>query len=119
MRIDQLPKNPKEIILFVARHLLTQKEQSMCLGACAYRGLNGRTCAVGVLIPDELYSPEFEDKRVGEVLFMLGVETEHTDLLQRLQYIHDLPSKNHDRLLNLAREYNCISDIEKLIEELA
>jgi hypothetical protein len=44
----------------VCVHLLTQLQKSVFLDsngsmACAYRGPNGLKCAVGCLIPDELY----------------------------------------------------------------
>jgi|ERR1043166_3582484 hypothetical protein len=78
----------------VARHLLTQKERSMCLNNtnCAYRGVDGLKCAVGALIPDELYTPDLEgqncdDPEVAMVLEGLGYR--NTYLCRRLQMVHD------------------------------
>lgn len=34
---------------------------------CAYRGPNNTSCAVGCLIPDELYDPEIEGVGVGRI----------------------------------------------------
>ncbi len=46
----------------VALHLLRQgaKAQVTEGGFCAYRGLGGRSCAIGCLIPDEKYTKAIE-----------------------------------------------------------
>lgn len=45
-----------EVIVLVAKHLAQQKEQAMGRnGCCMYRTPGGRMCAVGCLIPEELY----------------------------------------------------------------
>lgn len=46
----------------VALHLITQNKQSKRTGdaTCRYRGANGTSCAVGCLIPDELYDKKIE-----------------------------------------------------------
>jgi hypothetical protein len=52
-----------ELFDAVARHLLTQNAQSCSIGpngGCAYRGDQGRKCAVGFMIPDELMTPDIE-----------------------------------------------------------
>lgn len=49
----------QEIFDTVARHLLTQKEKCGEGALCNYRR-GGLKCAVGVLIPDELYSSAIE-----------------------------------------------------------
>lgn len=51
----------QEIFNTVARHLLTQGEKSMVGDKCQYRGDRGLKCAVGVLIRDEYYDPEFDE----------------------------------------------------------
>jgi hypothetical protein len=33
-------------------------------GSCVYRAANGDRCGIGQMIPDELYTPEFEHKSV-------------------------------------------------------
>jgi hypothetical protein len=56
---------PQELFDFVAAHLRQQKSKSMNNeSACAYRGDNGRKCAVGCVIKDEEYSPWMEGKSV-------------------------------------------------------
>ena len=77
---------------------------------CRYRGLGGTACAVGCLIPDDLYDPRIEGLsapsimagrippyRASEALDMLPIAAriashigaEHTPLLAALQNVHD------------------------------
>ena len=56
---------PQEIYDTVAKHLFTQGKRSGVLWPtgdfrCKYRGPDGTKCAVGVLIPDEVYDPDME-----------------------------------------------------------
>ncbi len=84
----------QEVFDTVVNHLRQQGQQ--CVSdddeiGCAYRGPNGMKCAVGALIPDELYDEAFEGKNVyqdeiGLVLRDLGIER---GLAAELQNIHD------------------------------
>lgn len=67
-------------------------------GTCAYRGTNGRKCAIGWCIPDDKYSPEIELKSIATILgdpklkmvlahFPYHV---HVETLRELQMCHDL-----------------------------
>jgi len=107
----------------VARHLLTQKAQSLLddVGkTCAYRGTNGLKCAVGALLPDELYHPSLEgtaaaSRPVRPLLEQLG----HCPLLcEELQSIHDNfePANWPERLETLAVEHGISTAV---IDELA
>jgi len=62
-------------------------------GTCVYRGDNGRMCAVGCLIPDELYSGDLERTSSDDVCAVLGPKgwapAEHKELLSDLQWMHD------------------------------
>ena len=79
----------------VAAHLLSQGEKSVVVEEdgkifCAYRGSRGRKCAIGVLIPDEVYKPVFEDYIVSGLIRDYGLfPPELASLLHRLQGIHD------------------------------
>lgn len=82
----------QEIFDVVSAHLLVQGGRSgKGKHPCSYRGMNGRKCAAGTLIPDELYRPEFEGMLWGKVcaaspeLDAIG----HEKLVQDLQSIHD------------------------------
>jgi hypothetical protein len=94
----------QEIFDKVAVHLLTQnlkstetvyypEEESKPL--CRYRGhVNGGKplkCAVGVLIPDDVYSPKMEGCSVEEldILYPQLGFTDQISLLEDLQGMHD------------------------------
>lgn len=84
----------------VVQHLKTQKEQSFgpftnqygnTQHSCLYRGPDGLKCAVGALIPDEEYKPEFEGLAVLSLMrrkpaSLIGLDR---DLLLELQRVHD------------------------------
>ena len=65
--------------------------------SCAYRGGNGRKCAIGWCIPDELYSPEMEGKTVYSMfaehwkamreIFPISISV---GALRELQNCHDI-----------------------------
>lgn len=87
--------NNQEAFDKVAKHLLTQRAKAMKTPSiCAYRAADGKTCAVGCLIPDELYSPAMEGSGVGAVVrdfpefgkFLEGVAG---TMLAELQSVHD------------------------------
>jgi len=81
----------------VVKHLLAQMKQSSKGDNCLYRGPNGTKCAIGCLIPDELYDPKMENtiafniKHFNNKMLMLfnGIDI---DLLEALQEVHDQSS---------------------------
>jgi hypothetical protein len=94
----------------VAKHLLAQGRRSQLSpeqveavtltkgyapsSTCVYRGEDGAKCAVGCLIPDEVYDKNMEDKSVSLIaasgpLKDLFKELDMT-LLGRLQRLHDM-----------------------------
>lgn len=83
---------------FVYQGLLTQGGPSTTgtpLGRepmCMYRGLGGRKCAIGLLIPDEKYTPEM-DNGIGlcGVLDEIGGYTK-----ERLNFFYNM-QRAHDR----------------------
>ncbi len=96
--------NRQETYNRVKSHLLTQNRRSMGEEGCAYRGDRGTTCAIGCLIPDTAYSPEFEGDSISFILHkparhpltdtlvdVLGVTEWQSDcaFLSRLQKVHD------------------------------
>lgn len=110
----------QEIFNTVARHLFKQGERAVKRGdvVCKYRAGNLK-CAVGALIPDELYDPDM-DKEFGED--GTGVRSlvnrfgnvlpswfdEHWRLLESLQLVHD-------RLDN----WNTTDDMRQDLKEVA
>lgn len=97
----------QEIFDTVLAHLREQGEASAdSSGVCQYRGPDGTSCAVGCLIPDEMYHPVIEGLGAGDIMAgaasqegdMVPVLTriadhlgaEHLPLLEELQAAHDL-----------------------------
>ena len=64
---------------------------------CQYRGPNGLKCAIGHLIPDELYKPGMESKGISALYtdypevfsHLLALSEQDRDFLIRLQIVHD------------------------------
>lgn len=85
---------PQEIFDKVVDHLFTQGEPAMGTNtlSCLYRGENGQMCAVGCLIPDDLYDVYMEGYGVGDLLdtYTLPDLVGNYTLLSRLQRLHDL-----------------------------
>lgn len=115
---------PQQIFDKVALHLLRQGLVSVnSAGNCLYRSPEGLKCAIGCLIPDERYSPDFEggdantvdyliahNSRFAGALKATGIDTQHhvsRDLLASLQKLHDhtAPRAWGDVLVGLARAY--------------
>lgn len=79
---------------------------------CAFRGRGFRKCAVGMLIPDELYKPECESFALQLLLdrhFLPGVAMGDAGLLESLICAHDggyTPQVMINNLAALAIEYH-------------
>lgn len=88
----------EELSAKIRDHLIAQNAQSLNPKdhhACAYRGDNGASCAVGCLIPDDLIVPEWEGKSyavyepVIESLYGLGDNPYLSLILEGWQRYHD------------------------------
>ena len=90
----------KQIFYKVKKHLLRQGERSVASGgSCLYRSDDGvMSCAVGCLMTDDMYSPDFEGKNVAELeddvmTPIIGVRKGSREyklgLLGELQEVHD------------------------------
>ena len=90
--------NAQEIYETVVNHLRQQGERSVGPdGTCLYRSGNGLKCAIGILISDEVYKPEMEEK---DLLVLLDQDTinlgpvreeltKHFSMLKEFQKAHD------------------------------
>lgn len=58
----------QEIFDTVLAHLRKQGKASSAGGACMYRGPGGTACAVGCLIPDELYDSLIENVGSNQIM---------------------------------------------------
>lgn len=96
----------------VANHLLTQNKKALDkTGKCVYRAPDGTKCAIGCLIPDELYSPKLESRLVFQDIFdpIFGHLTyEERNMLDDLQHVHDKSNVENwkEDLRNLANRWN-------------
>ena len=95
----------------VATHLLKQGERAGDeVFGCYYRW-NGLKCAIGVLIPDDMYVPEMECGGVGILLTKYPTLKEYVPnkwLAVALQEMHDYvsPAKWKEKLVEIALQYN-------------
>lgn len=88
--------NRQEVFDKVTSHLLTQNKPSEDEDKenCLYRSSEGLKCAIGCLIPDELYTPKLEgitvDHLPENILNFIGIESkEDLHFMKSLQVIHD------------------------------
>lgn len=89
--------NKQEVFNKVVTHLRKQKIPARSDGNCVYRSADGLMCAVGCLIPDNLYDPGIEGQVVAGVIAdfpkvaeSLGIESMNDeDFLHQLQIVHD------------------------------
>lgn len=94
----------QEVFDKVAIHLLTQGQKSAILSkeeggldSCLYHSADGLKCAVGCLIPDNLYIEDMEGRLIQDLFVQfpsimeeIGLDKEtHLGLLTSLQNIHD------------------------------
>lgn len=60
-----------ETIKVISAHLAKQRKGSRVDGrdsTCAYRGTDNNMCAIGCLIPDELYNKKYEGKNIRALM---------------------------------------------------
>lgn len=101
----------QELFNKVIAHLTEQNARAVARNgdSCRYRSAAGLKCAIGCLIPDELYDPSIEGMGVTPLLFgmedprhmnfvkilrrVTGMETEaDAEFLGHLQDLHDIES---------------------------
>lgn len=111
--------NKQEIFDKVYTELFKQGVPSVDpYGTCLYRGPNGTKCAVGHLIPDELYDEKMNklgvDSLPDSVLQYIGANSENSfgvlSLLRYLQDVHDMAltvsfALWHEEMQRVAKEY--------------
>lgn len=129
--------NKQEIFDRVVLHAATQRKKSISdEGICQYRDNNGCRCFAGIFIPDDKYSPEFENisiqgyelenmerRKVQEILNALMEEEvgeENMNLLATLQACHDNFKVDHwvNEFKSIAREFDLVFSGPESIEEV-
>ena len=94
--LDEL-KTDRDVFEFIKNHLLTQGQRSLMDNemTCAYFGVEGKKCAVGALIREDIYHYSIEDKPVNHSLVQSAITKSvpnwkiNTEMLCELQSIHD------------------------------
>ena len=105
-----------EIFYKVEKHLLKQNKQAKVFGSCKYRTSSGLSCAVGCLIPDEMYTNKIENRGASALPLnilvpIVGVQRDKVErklkLLNDLQAMHDgsLPEKWPTHLADIKTEF--------------
>jgi hypothetical protein len=97
----------------VAKHLMKQNAQAIVGATCKYRGDEGMTCAIGCLIPNAKYRPEFEGEAVWsatwglEIIKAAGLRKNQRGLAEELQKVHDSfpPTEWKAALRAVAKEF--------------
>ncbi len=96
----------QEMFNMVVTHLRAQgRRAQIANGLCRYRTDTGLKCAIGCLIPDELYSPWLENSLTSDLLSRPGLRELLTpsdapgldagDFLAGLQRAHDTTNDDH------------------------
>ena len=124
---DSSIASEQEVFDYVIGQLVRQGGRSVSASGedCRYRGSDGSKCAVGFLIPDELYVWRMEGDSLSglcdhfpDVCAKAGIK-KHNDILKCLQHMHDSPStwKSQDNFVRRARR---IADLYNLtVPEIA
>lgn len=95
-----------EMVRFAIRAMLKQGKRSTNSEGCMYRGPEGTKCAIGHLIPDELYDEvEMESNAALYVFHILGLTGDALTYLDNLQSCHDY-----------ANDYNFVESFTKNIK---
>jgi len=63
---------------------------------CAYRGADGTKCAIGALIPDELYDPKVEGASVGALLNVGLPDLRTPESVRIADFLSRLTKWDHD-----------------------
>lgn len=98
-----LDSTPQQVADFVVTHLYKQGKPAIQKGSCVYRKFEDDgtclMCAVGALLTDEEFAPDFNSVGLHALLQKntpklsedsLNFYRKHFDLLSRLQDVHDL-----------------------------
>jgi len=98
----KMPSTCQELFDQALDHLMTQKKRCTTTElhppTCLYRGDNGLKCAIGGVLPDELYHPKYENSEAIMLLEDIGHPkavtksgqlTKFAKLASDIQLVHD------------------------------
>jgi hypothetical protein len=114
------PRTDQEIFDAVSCHLLlAQREKSIASGRCSYRSVHNRACAIGCLIPDDVYDRQMDsgvwsiDQLLAGSRALYDMYGQHRSLLIDLQKVHDFCDVRDwpDSLVRVADDLDlCVPD---------
>jgi hypothetical protein len=97
---------------FVMHKMIEQGRPSLSVmihgtRVCAYRGENGTKCALGFIIPDDLYSEEIEGKSLRDesVNQLKCFDGKDFVLLTTMQMAHDRASEDEKHFMDRFRNF--------------
>ena len=98
----------QEAFTTVVLHLRKQGRPARIGSDCRYRAPDGCKCAIGVLIPDDQYSPKLEGSNVLALIHLPALQDLNPKMLYDLQNTHDLydPKEWEKRFEYHAEKYN-------------
>ena len=103
----------QEVFNKVWDHFITQKKPRgiKSSGGCGLRGMGNTKCAIGVLIPDEIYFPGMETMPLRSLLPLIGfteIDSHDFGFFNRLREEHDNSNLKtfRENLRTFARHYN-------------
>lgn len=113
-------ESTQEIFEFVIGFLAKQGTQSINQDQCVYNDNGGKKCAVGCLIPSEIYTPEIEGWRIDQIhksseflevnnFFRNSGLASNMEFLHTLQGFHDKQSNWYSKA-NFINAANLIAD---------
>lgn len=117
------PLSKQQVFNRVTAHLLIQGKAAMAAvddGSleCAYRTPEGLKCAIGALIPDEIYSPKMENTSAAGLCDEFPCvgnlfEPKIGNFLNGIQRVHDKyePYEWADQLILLAQEHDLNTNV--------
>lgn len=108
--------NAQETFDKIVGHLRRQGKKALDHDdKCKYRAPDGSKCAGGCLIPDHLYKPKFEGRRIRNLvrnygaLHVFGTNDPDIDVVGIMQDIHDTIAVEHwEDKFKTAASFMCI-----------
>lgn len=94
---------------------------------CRYRTKDGRCCAIGIVIPDDVYNPDMENSPIDELLEDglkledIGLSNFEPDDIWEIQNVHDMMATfvttrtygwDHDNFIFRLRLLSCFRGCE-------
>ena len=97
--ITEQQKYAEVLKTFKDTYIADPSKRSVENGWCQYKDpKTGNKCAVGMYIPDEAYSKDFEEKNVREIFGKIKIylPVDDVEFWTEMQYLHDMNIFDYD-----------------------